>query len=203
MRFLTWSLLSVALLACHNPSLRFHILFVSAHGLQTGDRVFLAGQPAGQVEAIEPTAQGIKVTVKVHRLVTRGSSYTLASDPQRPERQSIQITPDPDCQPLEEGALVLGTSDATSLFSPLLEGFTEGLKSLEQELGKLELELKQHALPEFLELAKRIQELALKMQSAEKSLQQDLLPKLQQELEHLREELRKSQQTSPNETTEL
>ncbi len=206
MRFLIWTLLSMALLACQSQELRFHILFPSAHGLRTGDRVFLAGQTAGQVEAIEPTAEGIQVAVKVRYPVTRGASYTIATDPHRPDRQSIQITPDPDCQPLAEGAVVQGSSPQTSLFSPLLEGFTEGLKSLEQELGKLHRELKQlPSSPEFLELEKRVQELALKMQSAEKSLQQDLLPKLQQELERLREELKRSppNRPSPRETTEL
>ncbi len=198
MRPLCWLLLLIPFLcACQSKDLKFHIRFHAVNGLQAGDRVFLAGREAGKVEAIRPVEDGIWVAVKIcaplRHQVTSGSRYTIETDPTTPDRQSVRITPDPECQPLEEGAVVEGTEPKAGLFGPLLKGFGESLKALQREFQGLTQELERlPQSPQFRDLERRLQELARQMREAEEKLQQDVLPNLRQEMDRLREELEKS-----------
>ncbi len=198
MRPLCWLLLLIpCLCACQSKDLSFHIHFHDFNGLQTGDRVFLAGRQAGKVEAIRPVEDGIWVAVKIRAplryQVTSSSRYTVETDPTTPDRQSVQITPDPECQPLEEGAVVEGTEPSAGLFGPLLKGFGESLKALQREFQGLTQELERlPKSPQLQDLKRRLQKLARQMREAEEKLQEDFLPSLRQEMDRLREELEKS-----------
>lgn len=195
MKPLFWLLSLIPFLcACQSRDLNFSIRFRDVDGLQAGDRVFLAGREAGKVKAIQSAADGIQVAVKIREpfrhQVTSGSRYTIETDPTAPDRQSVQVTPDPKCQPLAEGAVVEGTEPVSGLFGPLLKGFGENLKTLQREFQSLTQELeKLPRSPQFRDLERRLQELARQMREAEKKLQQDVLPQLQQEMERLRQEL--------------
>lgn len=203
MRPLVWLLLLIpGFCACQSGDLNFYIRFHDAHGLQSGDRVFLAGRETGTVEAIRPVEDGVWVKVAVRTLLRRqltsGSRYTIETDPTTPDRQSIQIMPDLECQPLEEGAVVQGSEPRAGLFDPLLEGFGDSLKALQQEFQDLTGELeKLPKSPKLRDLERRLQELARQMQKAQGMLQQDVLPRLRQEMDRLREELEKAQPETP------
>jgi paraquat-inducible protein B len=198
MRFLSWSLLPIALLcACQAGELSFHIRFHDAAGLRAGDRVFLANQEVGKVESIQALADGIQVAVRIRpplrQQVTRGSRYTIETDPTQPKRQSVRITPDPECQPLKDGAVVEGTAPKAELFGPLLGEFGESLEILHRQLQGFTQELERlPQSPQFRDLERRLQELARKMREAEEQLQQDVLPRLRHEMDRLREELEKA-----------
>lgn len=185
------------LCACQSRDLSFYIRFHAVNRLQTGDRVFLAGREAGKVETIQPVEDGIWVAVKIREplrhQVTSSSHYTIETDPTTPDRQSVRIMPDPECQPIEDGAIVEGTEPRASLFGPLLEGLGESLGALQREFQGLTQELeKLPESPQLRDLERRLQELARQMQEAEEKLQEDVLPRLRQEMDRLREELEKS-----------
>lgn len=195
MRLLSWSLLPIALLgACQTGALSFHIRFHDVAGLRAGDRVFLANQEVGEVESIQAMADAIQVAVRIHppphQPVTRGSRYTIETDPTQPRRKSVRITPNLECQPLKDGAVVEGTAPKAGLFGPLLEEFGESLETLHGELRGLTQELeKLPQSPQFRDLERRLQELARKMREAEEKLQENVLPRLRHEMDRLREEL--------------
>lgn len=197
MKPLRWPLLLIPFLcACQSRDLNFYIRFDELNRLQTGDRVFLAGREAGKVEAIQPTDGGVQVAVRIdvplRHQVTRGARYTVATDPTAPARQSIQITPDPKCEPIQDSAVVEGGEPKAFLFSPLLKEFGKSLKALKQEFQDLSQALeKLPASPQFRDLEQSLQELARQMREAEEKLQEDVLPRLRQEIERLHEELEK------------
>lgn len=189
-----WWLLVLELYACQGRDLNFSIRFREVSGLKAKDPVFLAGREVGLVQAIEPVAGENLVVVTVRApfrpQITACSRFTVEADPAVPGRQSVFVLSDPQCQPLEDGAVVEGTEPTSSLLGPLLKGLGKGVQLLQKELKELNRELEElPKSPQLRELEQRFHELARQMREAEEKFKQDVLPQLQREMEKLRREL--------------
>ncbi|WP_022947061.1 MlaD family protein [Methylohalobius crimeensis] len=199
MKALAWIVcLASVLMGCQSRDLNFFIRFQEVDGLEAGDRVYLAGREVGQVETIQPVEDGsLWVAVQIRAphgsKVTGGSRYTIEPDPVRPRRQSIWIAPNPEGEPIKEGAVVEGSEPMAELFGPILRGFGESMEALQKEFQGLSRELEKiPQSPEFQNLQRRLENLMEEMREAEKKMERDVLPRLKEEMERLREEMEKS-----------
>ena len=196
---LVLSLFAIALLitACIEQDLRFQIRFRHVEGLQVGDQVLLAGRHVGEVEDIDQVEDGtfwvaVRIGKQYRSQVTDQCEFTLRPDPKNPSKRVVWIEPGNGGKPIEDGTLVEG-SEPISLFGPLFKGFGEGLELLERQLKGLTGELeKLPESPQFKQFQQQLEELARQLQEAEEKMQKDVIPKLQQEMERLQKELKKS-----------
>lgn len=200
-------LLSAMLQAC-DRGLHFSIRFDDASGLQVGDPLVQDDTTVGRVTAIEPQApRGQLVGVMVERqfagAATADSRFYLADHPEQPDHKSIVIEQShPGGKPLEEGAVVLGSTRALPDLLPfrqIIKEFGGMLKDLRDQVERFRQQFEQ--LPDTAEAQqlkeqwqRLLQELNDAQSSAEGSVKKDLIPKLQEQMDAIRKRLEELRQ---------
>lgn len=212
-----WWVLALALYGCGDDPLPLAMELDEKHGLQTGDPVVFEGQSVGEVKAIVPhTPRGYRAEVLIfgpHRGIARaGSEFRIAADPARMGRKHVEIANAAEAgAALEEGATVRGTLDSGAAFAPfreLIEGFSAGLKGLADQAEALRRGLEGIPnSPEAQRLEEEwrrlLEEIAKAQAEAEESLREELLPRLQEELEALKKRLEELQRRERGPTTSV
>nr|BAL53540.1 hypothetical protein HGMM_F07C12C25 [uncultured Gammaproteobacteria bacterium]BAL55749.1 hypothetical protein HGMM_F31D07C23 [uncultured Gammaproteobacteria bacterium] len=118
--------------------------------------------------------------------------------------QSAYLAPNPERQSLKNGAKELPAE--TGWLGPVLKGLEEDLQTFSRQLQDLTEELDRlPRSPQFRELERRLEELAKTLREAETKFQQDVLPKLREEMERLQKELEKPppERKRPKDVVEL
>ncbi|HYE36682.1 hypothetical protein [Methylocaldum sp.] len=195
--------LIVLLLGCGRDELNLTLQLDGLSGLQPGDTVVLRNQPVGEVTAVEAAGQSgylAKLAIESELVpeATQSARFLVGEDPDNPGRRRVEILPgDPDDALLADGATVRGSIKQAPLFplEEILRSFTEGLGILRDQVERFESDIRR--VPESEEAqrlrdewARLLDEIQRAQAATEESVKRDLLPKLQQELQDLEEELR-------------
>jgi ABC-type transporter Mla subunit MlaD len=197
------------LVGCGDQSLHLKVHYRDAAGLAPGSPVIKSGAAIGSVESIEADPQGgALVGIAIHGssapAATTASRFYLADQPGNPGKKQIEIEQSELGGPvLVEGSRIEGSERFSGLppLGDLFRHFGDGLKGLRGQLEQFQGELRK--VPDSVE-AKRLQEewrrltdeLQKAQAQAEESFRKDLLPKLEQEMDRLREQL-KEYETKP------
>lgn len=198
--------LSLVLIACQVEDLHFYVRFHDPRGLHPGDRVLLAGREVGRVEELHQVEDGswwvaVDVDAAFRDQVTTGSTFTIVPDPDRPDRLCLAITPNPTGEPIRDNAVVEGSGPLPEVLTPLFQNLSEGLGILQQQFQQFSRELEQlPRSPEYRKMQRQFETLLRQLQEAEQKMQQEVIPKLEKDLERLRQELEKAappQQSAP------
>jgi len=211
--------LLLSLAGC-GQDLHFKISYVDIGSLAEGDPVVIDGQPVGKVAGVEQTQGGehlveVAIPRKLASVATREASFILAPDPDQPQRRRIEIVlARPGGKPIAEGEVVQGSySSSLGLLFPfgeLLRGLGDALQSLRGQVDQFRQDLQK--LPDSPE-GKRLQEewraladeIAKAQSEAGSSLKNDILPKLEKQMDELRKRMEDMQKprTKPGKPLEI
>ncbi len=204
LRMITLAILCVSFAGCSDGNLHLKVHYREAEGLQPGAPVVHDEQPIGSVVAVEPSPQGgylvsIAVADKFAASATADSRFLLAERDGAPGTKQIEIEQSkPGGAVLAEGSTVEGSERITSLipFGEVFRQFSDSLRGMREQVEQLQKDLKR--LPHS-EEGKRLQqewrrlteEIEKAQGQAEESVKKDLLPKLEAEMERLRERFKR------------
>ncbi len=198
------TLLSLGLLmsaGCQENALRLKIRFHDVGRLVKGDRVVSDGQEIGVVEGVTYTERGdflvsVAISEKFKDSITTESDFYITDDPEREGKAAVGVTLSEGMgTPLQEGAVVTGTSKlevmAAGIWKDLestLKEFQEGVKELSEKLSKDLRELPKSE--EFNRLKRQMDRLAEEMKKAgreaKEKLQKEVIPKIEEEIQELK-----------------
>lgn len=214
LRTIALGVLCAGLAACGDRNLHLKIHYADATGLHPGAPVTYDQRPIGSVVAIEPDPKGgylvsIAVADKFAAAATADSRFYLAALDGTSGSQQIEIEQTKVGGPvLQDGAVVEGSERVTQLipFGEIFRQFSEGLRGMREKVEQFQQELRR--LPDS-EEGKRLQQewqrLTEQIEKAqaqtEQSVKKDLLPKLEAEMERLRERFKRLEPNNPGATT--
>ncbi|QTA84635.1 hypothetical protein [Desulfonema magnum] len=200
-KILILTALSLLFLGCED-GLRLKIRYDQIQGLKQGDRVFFENNHIGNVTDVVYTADGdylasVAIRKDFANAATEHSKFYIITDPRDNEKKAIEINlSQKDGEPLQDGAVIDGSTRALAFFDQVLGKFDKGVETLKNGFDQFLEDLS--GVPEsedFKALEKELDELAEDMKQSGKSVQEkirkEVLPKLKEELDKLREELRK------------
>ena len=196
--FVFWLSLSIVLAACGGGALDLNLRLDKDGGLKAGAPIVVDDAPVGQVLSVEPDPSGgvvakLKIQSEFRDRATEDARFIVTKDPGHPETVRVELRPGRAGTPLlADGTTVQGSveSEAFFPFRELLKGFTQGLGTLRDQVEQFRSQMQQ--LPQskegkqLKEQWERLQEDLKKAQEdAEDSVKQELIPKLQQQLEEI------------------
>ena len=201
-RILILLMLPLVFLGCGDDALNIKIRYDQIQGLKEGDRVVFEQNHIGKVTGISYRADSYYVAdlaIKNHfaNAATENSKFFIIADPQNTGRKAIEIIQTRRGGiPLQDGAIVEGSTKFSAIFSKISADFEEGLEDLEKQFEQFFEDLR--SVPEseeFKKLEKELERLAEEMKRsgklAREKIQKELLPQLKEAIEKLRERLRK------------
>jgi ABC-type transporter Mla subunit MlaD len=175
-------------------TLDFTVNFKDIDSLKAGDPVVVDQTRVGRVTAISPPGNGtcavlVEIDKDFKAFMTKHAVFRLAPSRENPGQTVVRVTQTaPGGPPLQKGAIVQGAED------PPVPGFSGMLKQLETGFGQFMDEVGK--IPEseaFKRLESAMDELARKMKASGKEVREtmknEILPKLQKELEALKKRL--------------
>jgi paraquat-inducible protein B len=200
--FISLVLSAVIISGCQERVLGIKIKFDQIDGLKQGDRVILDQSDIGQVKSVFYTQEGafiVNITVKDNfaNAVTENSRFFIVDDPGNKGQKAIEITRIARGGiPLKNNAVVKGSARASAFIDKNLKDFDSEMKGLEKQFDEFCKDLKSlPASEEFKELKKEIerlfQEIAEQGKTVHSKLEKEVLLRLKQALEKLKENLRK------------
>jgi paraquat-inducible protein B len=198
------------LLSGCGQDLHFKISYNDIAGLAEGDPVVKDGQPVGKVTAFEkgPTGENL-VEVTIPResatAATSEASFVLSPDPDKPGHKRIELVlAGPGGKAIADGSVVKGSYPSPFALQPLtdfLKSLTDGLRDFRSqvELFRREFEKLPNS-PEAKgleqEWRKLMDEINQAQNGANESLQKEILPKLQKEMDELRKRMEEMQKAA-------
>ncbi|WP_077728222.1 hypothetical protein [Methylocaldum sp. 14B] len=200
--------LILLLFGCSRDELELKLQLDAPGGLQPGDAVVIRNQSVGRVTDVEATGQSgyvakLAIEPGFAAEVTQSARFVVDEDPDNSERRRVEIQPaNAGDAPLADGATVRGSVGQTPLFplGEILRSFTEGLGILREQVERFESDMRR--VPESEEAqklrdewARLLGEIQRAQAATEESIKKDLLPKLQQELQQLEDQLRSLEAT--------
>ncbi len=199
------------LLTACGQDLHFKIRYDDIDGLKIGDPVVLDSQPIGKVTGLEETKAGEHlVEVAIPResagSATSEASFILAADPDKPDHGRIDVVlSNPGGKPIAEGSVVQGSYAGPQSLFPLgeiLRGFGGALRDLGNQVERFRQEFQK--LPDSPEVKKLEEEwrrltdeIARAQNQAGNTLNKEILPKLEREMEELKKRLDELQKPGP------
>lgn len=195
-------IIAVAATACRANGIHLNVTFTQRTGLMPEDRVILNGQSAGRVSDIKEAVQGATVVdLQVDNgfadSLTDASKFYIIDDPARSGHKAIEIhVGQPAGNPLADGAIVVGATPADHLEYALQKKLAAGIDYLNKHLQALQDDI--HKIPEskaYRRLEKDLKALAEELTRSEKAMRERIkrewLPKLERELDELKQHLRR------------
>jgi hypothetical protein len=198
-RFLGFVLMWALITGC-GGGLEFSVRFAAIDGLRAGDAVRTESVAIGEVAAVDYSDRGdYQVAVRIEPphvdQVRHGSLFFIDGDSHRPGRKALIVIPDPaGGVQIDDGETVAGTPKWTALMQRMT-------MKVESEVAELATELDRHwralaGMPTSEQVARLEQELDRILAeldhlgaSARKTLENDILPRLREQLEALRDAL--------------
>jgi paraquat-inducible protein B len=201
-RILISLMLTVVFWGCEESARRIKIQYDQIQGLKEGDRVIFEQNHIGEITSVFYLADGyytVDLAIKTHfaNAVTEHSKFFIIGDPENEAKKAIEmIQTRRGGLPLQDGAIVQGSSKSSAVFSQMKEDLEKGLGDVKEQFERLFEELRNVPESEELKkLEKRLERLAEEMKRSSKSarekMQKELLPRLKEEMEKLREQLEK------------
>ncbi len=199
------------ILAACSQDLHFTISYDEIYNLAEGDPLVLDGKPIGQVTRVEQAGSGHRVEVAIPResakAATSEASFILSPDPDKPGHRRIEVVlTAPGGKPIADGAVVKGSyPNPLGLFpfGELLRGFSDALRDLRGQVEQFRQEFeKLPNSPEAKQLEEEWRRLADEIAKAQSgagdALKNEILPKLEKEMDELRKRMEEMKKGVPN-----
>jgi hypothetical protein len=202
-------LLLLFLLTGCGQNLHFKISYNDIESLAEGDSVVLDGQPIGKVTGVESTQQGkhlveVAIPRKSATAATHEASFVLAPDPDNPARRRIEVVlARPGGKPIADDEIITGSYPGPLFsFGQLLRGFGDALHDLTEQANQFRQEFqKLPNSPEAQQLQDEWRKLTDEINKAQNeagdTVKNEVLPKLEKQLEDLRKQLKGMQGAEP------
>jgi len=197
-------LICVALLffACEETGLNLKIRFDQIQSLQAGNRVVFESNHIGQVTRVFYSQEGaylvdLKIKEDFANAVTENSRFYIIEDSLASEKKAIEmIQIRKGGSPLAGGTIVEGSTRPAAMYQKMLENFDKQAGELARQFQQFLEDLGK--LPEseaVKQLQKDLEEITGEMEKAGKTtrdkIQNEIVPMLKEELEHLKKRLEK------------
>ncbi len=199
---LMWVSMSVVVSGWFSSDLNLQIRFEQIMGLKTGDRIVFEQNVIGEVARVVYEKEGTylvdaEIRHEFKNAATNHSHFFIAADPSEAGRKAIEmVTEKGKGDPLEDGAVVEGSTKLSVLLEQMEDDVAKSVGDMKETFRKFAEELKE--VPDSLEI-RRLQEYLGRLLEEMKQgdafremVQKDLLPRLQEEIEKLKERLEKS-----------
>ena len=186
---------------CWQDTIHLDVDFDNLNGLAKDDRVLFEGNPAGKVAAIEYRPEGTyRVALEVDEgyahALTEHSRFYVAEDPGRQGHQAIVIDlVATGGKRLEDGATVNGETGPQDVFARWKREMETGLQFLQEQVEKFSRDVQ--GIPEsdaYKKLKRSLQDWAEEMErageGAREKIEREWLPRIQRELDALREQFK-------------
>ena len=195
-------LLAIAffLTGCWQDAIHIDVNFRRLSGLAREDRVLFEDHPVGKVTAIEYRPEGIyRVALEVDEgyahALTEHSRFYVAGDPGRQGHQAVIIDLTAGGgKRLEDGATVSGEA-GSDVFARWKREMESGLQFLQEQIEKFSRDVQ--GIPEsdaYQQLKRSLQDWAEEMErageGAREKIEREWLPRIQRELDALREQFK-------------
>lgn len=190
-------------LGCEGGDLNLTITFDQIQGLKPNEGVVFETNRIGSVDEITYTQDGnyrvrLMIEKAFRNAATEHARFFIVPDPQNMERNAVKMIQVRDGgQPLQNNAVVEGSSKSSAIFERLEKDVEKGIGDFQNQFDKFAEELKK--IPEseaYKELEKTLADLYDEMKRSgkdvRKKIQKDILPRLEQELENLKKRLQDS-----------
>ncbi|MGH8507847.1 MAG: hypothetical protein ACREVH_03910 [Gammaproteobacteria bacterium] len=196
--FLLFLALSLLFSGCADGTLHLKMQLEETYGLSAGDLVVFENDPVGAVVSVAPRdpngfIANLEIVKEKRALATTDARFRIADHPSVAQRKQVEIIHAGVGTPLDDGATVQGVPASAPLFpfSELLGGMTEGLRNLREQTERFRREFENlpdsdAALQLREEWRRLLEEIQKAQGEAEESLREDILPKLEEEMENLR-----------------
>ena len=195
-------IISSVILGCYAGDLNLKIRFAQTEGLRANDRIIFEKNHIGKVDAISYSEGGdyiadVKIDKGFTKAVTEHSRFFIINDPSEKGRKAIEmIKVAAGGVPLVKGAMIEGSTRFSLLLGLMEEDLDKTMAELGRKINKVSDDIKQ--IPESIEIKKLehyLNQLIEKMKKAGRTfrekIQNELLPRLQKEIEKLKERLKK------------
>jgi paraquat-inducible protein B len=196
-----WILIIGMLGACWTRDVRINITFARLSGLVRQDRVLFEDNPIGEVLDIKYNPDGIyTVQVRIEKgfenAVTQYSHFRIVADPKLSDHKAVEVVLEQTGgTPLENGVTVSGESGETDFFKQLQEDLASGFDFFRKQIDKIDRDVREYPQSEeYRQLKKSLEDLGAEIERKEKQarekIKREWLPKIQRELDGLREKLK-------------
>jgi len=194
-------IICLAVWGCRSQEMELNLTFEHLSGLVRQDRVLFEGNRIGNVQAVQYNSDG-SYTVQVGigtgflHAVTQYSRFTIVEDPDRSDHKAVSVfLTKQGGTPLASGTTVAGVSAESELFSRLQRDLESGFYFFKEQIEKFERDIQQYPeSEEYNNLKRSLQDLAVEIQQKEKQarerIKREWLPRIQRELDGLREKLK-------------
>lgn len=193
------ALILLSLTGC-GQDLHFKIQYADIGSLAVGDALILDDKPIGTViniEALQPGSHLVEVAIPrvAAAAATSEANFILSTDPADSQRRRIEIVlSNPGGKRIADDAVVEGSYPHDLPFAEMLNGFSDGLHDLRRRVGQLQQQLQQLPnTPEAEQLQQEWRNLTDAISRAQHEtgeiIQQEIMPKLEQEMDGLRRRL--------------
>ncbi len=189
------------LVGCWQDAIHLDVNFDTLNGLAKDDRVLFEGNLAGKVAAIEYRPEGTyRVALEVDEgyahALTEHSRFYVAEDSGRQGHQAIVIDlVATGGRRLEDGATVDGETGPHDVFARWKREMESGLQFLQEQIEKFSRDVQ--GIPEsdaYRQLKRSLQDWAEEMErageGARDKIEREWLPRIQRELDALREQFK-------------
>ncbi|MEJ2155845.1 MAG: hypothetical protein P8X96_10950 [Desulfobacteraceae bacterium] len=202
LRAILCAVAAMVLVACSSGgAIEVNVTFERLSGVEKDDRVIFESNTAGHVQAVRYNSDG---TYTVQVVIDEGfvsaateyAQFKVIDDPDRQGRKGIQIhLTRQGGALLADGATVDGTPAEEDLAAKIRKELESGIDFLKEKMEQIGRDVR--AVPdsqEYQDLKKSLEDLAIELERKEKEarerLKKEWLPRLQKELDALRERLR-------------
>ena len=196
-------LIIILMISCKPQQIRIDIMFDQINGLAGQDRVLFQGNQAGRVTDVRYNTDG-RYTVQVAidkgfaNAVTQYSLFEIVDDPDHDDHKAVAIRiTRTGGAPLASGTTVQGESIGTDLGRRLQEDLRDGFSFFKEQIDKFTRDMEKYPeSEEYQRLKKSLDDLAAEIGNKEKEVRERIkrewLPRIQRELDDLRERLKRS-----------
>ena len=201
-RILLLLMILFVIMGCYSRDLNLKIRFSQTEGLRADDRIIFEKNQIGKVDAVSYSEKGdyivdVKIDKGFTKAVTEYSRFFIMNDPLEKGRKAIEMIKVAEGgAPIKKGTIITGTTRFALLLGKMEDDFDNALSELAGKFNELGDGVKQ--IPEAVEIKKfehYLNKLKEQMKNAgsafQEKIQNELLPWLQEEIEKLKERLRK------------
>ena len=196
-----WVLFLWMLSACGARDIRVNVTFDHLSGLTKADRVVFEGNAIGAVQDVSYNQDGsytvqVRIEKGFENAVTQYSHFRIVPDPKLSDHKAVRVVlSQSGGTPLKSGATIAGDPEEDDFFSQLQKDLASGFDFFKEQIDKFDRDVREYPQSEeYRQLKKSLEDLADEIESKEKQtrekIKREWLPKIQHELDMLREKLK-------------
>lgn len=190
-------MVSLVWLGCEAGDLNLTITFDDIQGLKSNDGVIFETNRIGKVNEVTYTKEGtyrveLRIEKAFRNAATEHTRFIIVSDPENRERKAVNmIQVRGEGKPLQNNAVVEGSSKSSAIFERLQKDLESGMADLAKQFNTFAEEFKKVPDSEAYkkledELTNLYDEMTQSGKEVREKIQKDILPRLEQELENLK-----------------